>query len=91
MIKTYTKLKNKVYDGFLWFCGFISGETITKMLIRQKDRLGYWYYILLGVSICFYNAMLIRGIMRKAWGWVIAWIIIDCFLIWLIPHIYGVW
>ena len=80
----------KIYDAFLWTFGFIDGEKVTYMLRRQKDRLGYWYYALLGSSLLLFNLMLLRSIQRKAWGWLVVWITVDLFLIWLIPHIYGI-
>lgn len=81
----------KLYSSFLWFWGFVKGEKITYMLRRQKSRLGKWYYPFIAGSVLLFNLLLIKHIKEKKWGWVIFWSIFDAFLIWLIPHIFGVW
>ncbi len=85
------KLILKLYKVFLWFWGFFEGEMITTMLRRQKTRLGKWYVPFMGASILAANLLLVKHIKEKKWGWVIFWSLFDALLIWLIPHIYGVW
>jgi hypothetical protein len=37
---------DKIYHALLWFCGFEKGEHISDMLARQKQRLGFWWWLL---------------------------------------------
>lgn len=86
----FKEIMGKVYDKFLWTMGFLDGEKITYMLRRQKDRLGGFYYLLLGASLLLFNCLLVKSIVKKRWGWLAFWILFDLFLVWLLPHIYGI-
>ena len=42
---------DKLYHKFLWFTGFRKGEHISDMLARQKQRLGWVWWLLPIVTI----------------------------------------
>jgi len=52
----------KIYEIFLWFLGFKEGETITAMLRRQKQRLGGYWWIMVGGTFAGLAALLIHVI-----------------------------
>jgi len=82
---------DKIYHGFLWFCGFLEGEHISDMLWRQKDRLGRWYYLLLAFVLTMHFLVLIDNIKKRRWGMVVLGAFASLALVWVIPHIFGVW
>jgi len=40
-----------IYHAFLWFCGFQEGEHISDMLARQKERLGWVWWLFPALTI----------------------------------------
>jgi len=48
----------KIYRALLWFFGFQEGERITFMMRRQKDRLGIWWWVMVGGTIVLGNGFL---------------------------------
>jgi hypothetical protein len=47
-----------LYQKFLWFLGFKEGETISACLARQKERLGWTWWLMPIITILFTLAIL---------------------------------
>jgi len=47
-----------LYQRFLWFFGFQEGDTISDMLARQKERLGWCWWFFPIITMVFTLAML---------------------------------
>mgnify|MGYP001606826562 FL=1 len=90
---------SKLYGYLLWFMGeplsaseyYPQGEKYTFKLRRQKERLGRYWYLLWAAIIASVLFNLIRYIGKKRLAKVILWSLVVLFLIWLLPHIFGVW
>jgi hypothetical protein len=76
---------DKIYHGLLWLCGFYNKEHLSDMLARTRQRLGFFWWILVSVTFAADFYFLFTSVPH--WWQVALYSAVYVFLAWLTDHI----